>query len=177
MARKDKPVKEKETPVKEVETFDETPLTDEELADLTDEEEIDEDLEEETEDEDEPEVKTKVETKTVKDIPVDDSVDAPVRFRKEGGGCLRIGGKLIKPGQEFSERLSVIPKAFLTSLTRLDGGSMEVTEKRVKKETLFALAPGEGDKFLVINIKTKKPITTLSFPKDEAEEMVKALNA
>ena len=62
-----------------------------------------------------------------------------VRFRKDGGGSLRIKGRIIKPGQVVEINPADIPSAFRDTLIPIanDARTLRViaeTEKTVKKE-------------------------------------------
>lgn len=43
-----------------------------------------------------------------------------IRWKKIGGGALRLKNRIIKPGQIFSARVDEIPKAFLDTCIPLD---------------------------------------------------------
>jgi len=57
------------------------------------------------------------------------------RFKKLGGGTLRFGGKIIKPGQVFTAFPNEIPKSFRDLVIALDG-NVAWTENENKKAEL-----------------------------------------
>jgi hypothetical protein len=56
------------------------------------------------------------------------------RFKKVGGGSLRIGNHIYKPGQVFEIDPNLIPKAFRDQVIP-EGGDMKGWEEKRKEET------------------------------------------
>jgi len=64
-----------------------------------------------------------------------------IRYRKIGGGSLRLDGKIIKPGQVFLADPKKIPKAFLDVLVPLDEVPGVEEKKPQNEEELKKLKP------------------------------------
>jgi len=76
------------------------------------------------------------------------------RFRKIGGGSLRIGGKIIKPNQVFLAYPHEISEAFRDVVTPLDSNTfVKEEEKKVdsKKHEYILKARGVGGWYDVID--------------------------
>lgn len=100
--------------------------------------------------------------------------EASVRFRKIGGGTLRLAsGRIIKPNQVFSARASEISQSARKFVVPLTGNFQEVdSPKRVEqKYTLHVRAPGWYD----ILDGEGKVINENALREAQAREMLKSL--
>lgn len=113
-----------------------------------------------------------------------DEIEIPVsklvRYRKIGGGSLRIDGRIIKPNQTFSIDPDRIPKAFLSTLVCLEPDRLsEVLEIPVKKvDTTFYEIREKTAKgwFGVYRRSDGKELTTKTLKEADAIAMVETLN-
>lgn len=77
--------------------------------------------------------------------------DELIRYKKIGGGSLRMGGKIIKPNQVFTARPMDIPKAFSDVIIPLDKLPEEEEPIEPVKEEFTLEAREYGGYFDVIN--------------------------
>lgn len=100
-----------------------------------------------------------------------------IRWRKTGGGSLRLAGRIIKPGQSFTAYLDEIPKAFIQSLECLDKELLkEQSEtKPVAREIQFTVRNYKGNLFDVVN-KQGKPINLEKLSAQDAQNLCNVLN-
>lgn len=101
------------------------------------------------------------------------------KWRKIGGGTLRLGDRIIKPNQVFSAHESEIPKAFRDTLLLVEGDitSTAPASEIPDTKTLFAVKGSKVDGWNVVNTTTGKPINeTPLTTKKEAEELLKTLS-
>jgi hypothetical protein len=103
------------------------------------------------------------------------------RWKKLGGGSLRLPNKIIKPGEVFTSTKEALPVAFLDSLQCLDEVSMQEYEAKkalfVKQaEIIYSLKETEDGKWNVVNPEGK-PINDQPLSKVSAEELLSALEA
>ena len=104
-----------------------------------------------------------------------------LRWRKLGGGSLRLNNRIIKPGEIFFADLAELPKAFLDTLECLDSVGLqtavaekarepfvpvEYTLKKVKGTDLWNLLDVEG-----------KALNEAPLAKEAAEELLNAVKA
>lgn len=119
-------------------------------------------------------------------VPVEEVVSTKLRWRKVGGGSLRvnIGGvkRIIKPGEVFSADLEELPKSSMDLLVCLDSADLQkvvksekarepfvpvvYTLKKVKGTDLWNLIDSEGKAL------NEKPLSKVS-----AEELLNGVNA
>jgi exopolysaccharide biosynthesis protein len=64
-----------------------------------------------------------------------DTTEGKMRWKKVGGGSLRLGGRIIKPGQVFEAFPSEISKSFKNLVISLDG-DVEVWKDETEKVVL-----------------------------------------
>lgn len=119
--------------------------------------------------------------RTKKEIVIEQSTK--LRWQKTGGGSLRFGNRIIKPGEVFEANLDELPKAFMDTLICLDKADLQKVQDVVRRETqtpeiLYRLAKSKTAKTLwdVINAEGK-PINEVSLEKVSAEELLAAVNA
>jgi hypothetical protein len=81
-----------------------------------------------------------------------------LKWKKLGGGSLRLKNRIIKPGETFFAALEDIPKAFLDSLECLDGkAAKKIAETKITKEekapetSVYALVENEDHTWNVLN--------------------------
>lgn len=118
-----------------------------------------------------------------KEEPIIEAVVVPMlRWQKIGGGSLRWGNRIIKPGEVFEANLEDLPKAFMDTLVCLDKEGLKKAEIAVKKETLvienlFKLVKSKVSKshWDVVG-DNGKPINESPLEKGSAEELLLALN-
>lgn len=106
-----------------------------------------------------------------------ENVKKLIRWRKTGGGSLRLAGRIIKPGQSFTAYLDEIPKAFIQSLECLDKELLkEQSEaKPVAREIQFTVRNYKGNLFDVVN-KQGKPINLEKLSAQDAQNLCNVLN-
>ena len=105
--------------------------------------------------------------------------EGKTRFKKLGGGTLRFGGKIIKPGQVFTASLSEIPKSFRDLVQPLDGDVVWKDNESKKseppapvivaKKTIYTLQP-HGKSALWYDVVTQIGVD------DTGEPILKVLN-
>jgi hypothetical protein len=106
------------------------------------------------------------------------------KWRKIGGGSLRIGNRIIKPGQTFEANSEEISPAFRNMVIPVSGDAVfksvvkefpkeDVPVKDVIK-TEFEMVPHGKSLFLfdVVNKETGKPVNEKSLKKDVAETLL-----
>ena len=113
--------------------------------------------------------------------------EGETKWKKVGGGSLRLGRRIIKAGQTFYADQADIPESFLNVLENLDGDiekTEEVKAKRVStkkiKATVYTLQLNEEasleDKPLYDIVgKDDKVINEQPLSKEEAEATIEAL--
>jgi hypothetical protein len=106
-----------------------------------------------------------------------ENVKKLLRWRKTGGGSLRLAGRIIKPGQSFTAYLDEIPKAFIQSLECLDKELLkEQSEaKPVAREIQFTVRNYKGNLFDVVN-KQGKAINLEKLTEQDAQNLCNVLN-
>lgn len=99
--------------------------------------------------------------------------DGIVKWKKIGGGSLRIGKKIIKPGEVFSARAEDIPKSFLDLIVALD--KIPETEESLKVKKLeYTLETKSAGWFDVYDSNGKK-ITEKAVRRQAALDLIKTL--
>lgn len=116
-------------------------------------------------------------TKTVGDPTTD-----KVRWKKIGGGSLRLGNRIIKPGEIFYASESELPKTFMDTLVCLDKEDLQKIKDGTKQaskisEVLYRLENDATFKGLwnVVN-EEGKAINEKPLEKAIAEELLTAIN-
>lgn len=123
-----------------------------------------------------------------------------IRFKKIGGGSLRWGKRIIKPGEVFTADPKSIPATFRNVLIPLDKipepgeTTKEIISKQVsfekvavtRKDIAEAIKNGslrddfkieQGKKYFnVINKETKKPINTIPVEEEKADNLLNDLS-
>jgi len=94
------------------------------------------------------------------------------KFLKEGGGSLRLNGRIIKPGQVFSADPNEIPVAFRDTLVPQDAGFLwgNQEEKILPKvePPVYTLKPGaRAGWFDIVDVNGKK-LTEKALKKEDA---------
>jgi len=114
--------------------------------------------------------------------------DAPISWRKIGGGSFRMtaldaAGKrtqrIIKPNQVFMARPSEIPVTFLDVIKPLSEiPSVAAHEAPVTNAASYAVVPhpGKPGKFDVINATTKKALNARPLDKSDATEVLEKMS-
>lgn len=103
----------------------------------------------------------------------------PPRWKKIGGGSLRIGGRIIKPGQIFQAWPDEISPAFRRSVQSMDGvtfAPIPVSKDfppSVAKVT-YAIKHRSGGMYHVLD-STGKILTEKALPKEEALKLVESM--
>jgi len=76
---------------------------------------------------------------------VDIKEDTRPRWKKTGGGSLRLRGRIIKPGQVFRAYSHEIPDSFKDVVIAIDGQESVTEDKKVEAVALeYKLQPREG---------------------------------
>ena len=107
--------------------------------------------------------------------------DARLRWKKVGGGSLRILDRIIKPGQTFVAYLEEIPEAFRDTLVCLDEGKLPELEEELAVPTapkpIYEVKKEEDGKgWNVVNKTSDKKINDAPLrTRKEAEELKAAL--
>lgn len=105
------------------------------------------------------------------------------RWKKVGGGSLRLGGKIIKPGQIFTALPSEIPTAFRDVVVALDG-NVVWDEQKIKEvipikvtKPIFTMQPHGKSLFLFDVVDGQgKVLNEKSLKKDVAEKLIEDLS-
>lgn len=105
-----------------------------------------------------------------------------MRWRKTGGGSLRLGNRIIKPGQVFTATPNDIPKAFRDVVVPV-GGDYNF-DKPAKEEPpvvgikpTYTLAPrGAGKLWFDVVDAQGKPINDKALKKEVAEQLIEDLS-
>lgn len=113
-----------------------------------------------------------------------------VLYQKIGGGSLRIGGLIIKPGEKFLMDEGRLPEAFMDCVEELDAaGTASKPKKKVKKklppppDVVYTLEPIEAEKgakkdaevmYNVIDV-DEKVVNDDPLTKEAAEELIDTL--
>lgn len=108
----------------------------------------------------------------------------PPRWRKLGGGSMRIPGKIIKPGQIFRAWSEEIPKGFRDLVQPVDGQStpsptqteQEEIAKMESTEPTYEKRPKGGGWYDIYQVDTGKKMNEKSVREDEADELLEQLN-
>ena len=112
--------------------------------------------------------------------------EQPIRFKKVGGGSLRLFGRIIKPGQEFKALPSEIPQAFRDVVIPLETIPAEkpVEVIQTAEKPVYKLKPRDvedsaesdaEDLYDVVNVKTNKALNDKGLDKKTAEKLIKDL--
>jgi len=99
-------------------------------------------------------------------------VEGEIKWRKEGGGSLRWGNRIIKPGEVFSARPEDIPTAFRDVIVALD--KLPETDVVKGKETKYNLSFVEKGKWNVVD-ENEKVINETTMTKAEAQKTIEEL--
>jgi len=99
-----------------------------------------------------------------------------VRFKKIGGGSLRIGGRIIKRNEVFEADPDTIPKLFMNTLIPLDAMPVKKDEEVEEKDVDlgYSLHHRGGPWWDVID-KQGKAINERAMRIKEAEDLLKSL--
>lgn len=102
------------------------------------------------------------------------------RWRKLGGGSLRLPNRIIKPGEIFTAAAEELPKSFMDALQCLDEVEMKAYEqKRIidikRAESVYDLEEVDGGWNVVGD--NGKPINEFPYTKEDAEQLKSALEA
>ena len=105
-----------------------------------------------------------------------DNGDPIITWRKLGGGSLRLGGKIIKPGQEFRATEAEIPTIFRSMCLPLSEIPAKAPEEALKvTSSQFKKVPrGNTTKFNVVG-KNDKVINEKPLTEKEADDFLKVL--
>lgn len=107
--------------------------------------------------------------------------DGKVWYKKIGGGSLRIGGKIVKPGEKFRATPESIPKGFRDLLIPLEGGSFEEVEKKqavkldITKST-YKLVKREKSAWFDVVDANGKVLNEKGMKKEIAEKLISDLS-
>ena len=107
---------------------------------------------------------------------------AILRWRKIGGGSLRILGQIIKPKQVFKATIDDIPEGFRNVVQCLDEEELKAEVKAGKiifqnKEDLYIVEQvGKTELYNIVNKETKKALTKKPQTKEEAVILASSLN-
>lgn len=109
-----------------------------------------------------------------------------VKFKKLGGGSLRLGNRIIKPGQIFEEDPKNIPPAWKKFVLPLSGAEVETWSASIKspnqapviegKKPTYKLAP-HGKSLYLFDIVDEqgKVLNEKSLKKEVAEKLIEDL--
>jgi len=92
-----------------------------------------------------------------------------IRWKKIGGGSLRLGNRLIKPGQVFTARAIDIPESFRDVIIPLED-LPEEPEIQAVEET-YELVHRGGGYYNVVNSATGKIMNESALRKEAAESL------
>jgi len=102
------------------------------------------------------------------------NTDGAIRWKKLGGGSLRLGNHIIKPGQIFTARKDTIPEKFLNSLQALDPIPESEMDKNEPVSSNYTLKERGNNWYDVVNA-DGKPLNEKALRKDQADELLKSL--
>jgi len=103
-------------------------------------------------------------------------------FKKFGGGSLRIGNKIIKPGETFWELPSKISPAFKDVVRLTDGGTMpppppEKKQPEGKKAVFIKQRRGVSNLWWdIVNTETGKVMNEKALKAESADKLLEELN-
>lgn len=98
-----------------------------------------------------------------------------IRWVKQGGGSLRLHGRIIKPGQSFLADLDEIPEGFRDVVIPLDKLPVEVEENLVATPSEYQLKQrGTSTWYDVVNDKGKV-LNEKALRRTDALELIKVL--
>lgn len=110
-----------------------------------------------------------------------DSERKAIRFKKIGGGSLRIGKRIIKPNQEFYAYEDEIPPIFLQRLQVLDGTAIKEQIKKIeakgKAENKYEIQARGSGWFDIVNMVSGKKLNERALRVEEAYKLLKELVA
>ena len=103
-------------------------------------------------------------------------VDTRIRWKKIGGGSLKLGGRLIKPEQIFKANPDEIPEAFRDVIIPLD----EIKEKQLSEEAIpdgkiaeYTLQPRANSKLWFDVVDSQgKVLNEKALKKEVAEKLI-----
>jgi len=98
-----------------------------------------------------------------------------IRWVKQGGGSLRIKGRIIKPGQRFDARLEDIPEAFRDVCIPLDKFVPEPEENLVAVGTEYKLKQRGTSTWYDVVDGNGKVLNEKAMRRTEALELIKVL--
>lgn len=97
-----------------------------------------------------------------------------IRWKKLGGGSLRLDNHIIKPGQIFTARKDEIPEKFLNSLQALAPIPESEMDKNEPVPSKYTLKERGNNWYDVVNA-DGKPLNEKALRKDQADELLKSL--
>ena len=98
-----------------------------------------------------------------------------IRWVKQGGGSLRLNGRIIKPGQRFNARLDEIPEAFRDVCVPLDKLPVEPEDNLAAVPAEYKLKQrGATNWYDVVNSKGKV-LNEKAMHRTDALELIKVL--
>jgi hypothetical protein len=107
--------------------------------------------------------------------------DGKFWFKKIGGGSLRLGGKIIKPGEIFSANPESIPKGFKDLIVPLEEGPQE-EEKKIRvnlditKSAYKVVNRGKSALWFDVVDANGKVINEKAMKKEQAEKLASDLS-
>ncbi len=98
-----------------------------------------------------------------------------IRWVKQGGGSLRLHGRIIKPGQRFNARLDEIPEGFRDVIIPLDKLPVEVEENVVATPAEYKLKQRGTSTWYDVVDGNGKVLNEKAMRRTDALELIKVL--
>jgi len=116
--------------------------------------------------------------RTIKKAGVSVSEPTPVsipRWKKIGGGSVRIGSKIIKPGEVFRMPKELIPAAFLDVIIPMDGMPEDVVKEIKPIPVIYTLKKTAGGLYNIIG-PAGKVLNEKPLKKEVADKLIEDLS-
>ena len=117
-----------------------------------------------------------------KNVVVEGEERAKVKYKKIGGGSLRLGGKIIKPGEVFKAYPEDIPVGFRDLVIPVEGGNVSWEKPIVPPPPLVIMKPvfelkprGKSKSLFDVVDGQGKAINEKPLPKATAEKLIEDL--
>jgi len=146
------------------------------------EDKVQEEVEQPVEEAKTPEIIEEKKEEVKEEVIIQNPDEVKIRFRKVGGGSLRLGNRIIKPGQVFTAAPKDIPKAFRDLVVAV-GGNFDFAKPAplpppvVGKKPTYKLQPrGESKTLFDVVDAQGKVLNDKGLKKEIAEQLIEDLS-
>jgi len=108
-------------------------------------------------------------------LPTEISSEILPRWKKIGGGSLRIGSKIIKPGEIFRMQKELIPTQFRDVIIPVDGVVEEVKKDIAPSPVVYTLKEVKRGLFNIVN-PAGKVLNEKPLEKEVADKLIEDLS-